>query len=568
MPTVFKQFSELWGRLNGGQRIAFAGGVAAALAVVIALVYYGSRPEYGVLFGDLKPEDAQAVVEKLKTAGVPYQLSNGGTTVSVPQDRVSEMRLQVASTGALSGGHVGFDLFDKNSFGATDFAQQVNYQRALEGELARTLEGMDEVEAARVHLTRPQESLFADKERRAKASVVLHVRQNRELSRERTDSVVSLLASAVEGLDPSDVSVLDARGRLLTAARQQDGPASETGAFNSHLEARRRFEQETAARIISLIEPVTGAGRVRADVAAELDFSRVEQTEEKYDPKSAVIRSQQTAQESRSAGGAMQAGGVSGVRANDPAAPANDPAQPVPATPAAQAAPSAQRVGSTTNYEIDKTVRRTVGSGGTLTRLSVSVVVDYKAVEGVTAARTPEELQKIQQLVAAAVGTNEARGDQVVVQSIPFNQPAPEAGAQGLLEKHRDLLPVVIKYSLLLLGALFVLLFVLRPMRRALKAATQPAEAAPPLLTAGAERTGALSAGAGDSSVTPQLNEAPRTVAEIEAQMEAEVAREVAASLAPEAKRTSAIRKQLAERSNNEPELVAMTIRGWLQDAK
>ena len=567
MPTVFKQFSELWGRLKGGQRVAFAGGVAAALAVIIALVYYGSRPEYGVLFGDLKAGDAQAVVEKLKAAGVPYQLSNGGTTVSVPQERVAEMRLQVASTGALSGGHVGFDLFDKNSFGATDFAQQVNYQRALEGELARTLEGMDEVEAARVHLTRPQESLFADKERRAKASVVLHVRQNRELSRERTDSVVSLLASAVEGLDPSDVSVLDARGRLLTAARQQDGPASDAGAFNSHLEARRRFEQETAARVISLIEPVTGAGRVRADVAAELDFSRVEQTEEKYDPKSAVIRSQQTAQESKSAGGATQAGGVSGVRANDPAAPPAEAAPPVQS--GQQSAPSAQRVASTTNYEIDKTVRRTVGSGGTLTRLSVSVVVDYKAVEGVTTARTPEELQKLQQLVAAAVGTNEARGDQVVVQSIPFNQPAPEAGAQGLLERHRDLLPVAVKYSLLLLGALFVLLFVLRPMRRALKAAAQPAPAAPPMLASGAaERTGALPAGAGDPSVTPQLNETPRTVAEIEAQMEAEVAREVAASLAPEGKRTGAIRKQIAERSNNEPELVAMTIRGWLQDAK
>lgn len=561
MPTVFKQFSELWSRLKGGQRVAVAGGVAATLAVIVALVYYGSRPEYGVLFGNLKAEDAQAVVEKLKAAGVPYQLLNGGTTVSVPQERVSEMRLQVASTGALSGGHVGFDLFDKNSFGATDFTQQVNYQRALEGELARTLEGMDEVEAARVHLTRPQESLFADKERRAKASVVLHVRQNRELSRERTDSVVSLLASAVEGLDPSDVSVLDARGRLLTAGRRQDGPASETGAFNSHLEARRRFEQETAARVISLIEPVTGAGRVRADVAAELDFSRVEQTEEKYDPKSAVIRSQQMAQDSKSTGGAPAAGGVSGVRANDPAAP------PAEAAPSVQAAPSAQRVASTTTYEIDKTVRRTVGAGGTLTRLSVSVVVDYKAVEGVTTARTSEELQKIQQLVAAAVGTNETRGDQVVVQSIPFNQPTPEAGAQGLLEKHRDLLPVAIKYSLLLLGALFVLLFVLRPMRRALKAVVRPAEAAPPLLTSGiAERMGALPAG--ELSGTPQLNETPRTVAEIEAQMEAEVAREVAASLVPEVKRTSAIRKQLAERSNNEPELVAMTIRGWLQDAK
>jgi flagellar M-ring protein FliF len=565
MPASLKQLAALWGRLKGGQRFAVLGGGAAALAVVAALVYYGSRPEYGVLFGDMKPEDAQAVVERLKAANVPYQLSNGGTTVSVPQERVSEMRLQVASSGALSGGHVGFDLFDRNSFGATDFAQQVNYQRALEGELARTLEGMDEVEAARVHVTRPQESLFADKERRAKASVVLRVRANRELSRERTDSVVSLLASAVEGLDPSDVSVMDARGRLLSAARQE-GLSSDAGAFNSHLEARRRFEAETAARVVSLIEPITGAGNVRADVAAELDFSRVEQTEEKYNPQSAVIRSQQTSQEVRGAGGAAGVGGVAGTRANDPAAPA------APAQTQTAPAGGAQRVASTTNYEIDKTVRRTVGAGGTLTRMSVSVVVDFKAVEGVSTARTPEELQKIQQLVAAAVGTNEGRGDQVVVQSIPFERPASEAAAQPFVEKYRDLLPVAVKYSLLLLAALFVVLFALRPMRRALRAAA--AQNSPALMLPAGEAAGgqgappAALAGAGDAAAMQQLGDAPRTVAEIEAEMEAEVAREVAASLVPEVKRAGVLKKQLSERSEVEPEMIAMTIRGWLRESK
>src|SRR5689334_4620042 len=147
MPAFIKQFGEIWGRLKSGQRIMIIGAAVATIALVGALVFYGTQPEYGVLFSDLKPADAQTIIEKLKTDGVKYQVSNGGTTISVPQERISELRLQVASSGVLSGGHVGFDIFDKASFGATDFTQQVNYQRAIEGELAKTIEDMDEVEA-------------------------------------------------------------------------------------------------------------------------------------------------------------------------------------------------------------------------------------------------------------------------------------------------------------------------------------------------------------------------------------------------------------------------------------
>ncbi|MGH9942996.1 MAG: flagellar basal-body MS-ring/collar protein FliF, partial [Pyrinomonadaceae bacterium] len=398
MPNSFKQFAELWGRMKNGQRAAVIGGAAATLALLGALVYYSSQPEYGVLFADLKPADAQGIVEKLKAANVPYQLNSGGTAVSVPSERISELRLQIASSGALSGGHVGFDIFDRNSFGATDFAQQVNYQRALEGELARTLEGMDEVESARVHITRPQESLFADKEQRAKASVVLRIRQSRELARERTEAVINLVSSAVEGLDTADVSVMDARGRLLSAPTRA-GSLADAGAFNSHLEARRRFEAETAARIISMLEPVTGAGHVRADVAADIDFSHVDQTEEKFNPQSAVIRSQQTSQEVKTNGTNAGPAGIVGARANDPAAQAlAAAAQPAPQVNLNPSQPGAQRAATTTNYEIDRTVRHTVGGGGNLTRLSVSVMVDYKIVNGVATTRTPVELQKILQL--------------------------------------------------------------------------------------------------------------------------------------------------------------------------
>ncbi|MEJ7617334.1 MAG: flagellar basal-body MS-ring/collar protein FliF [Pyrinomonadaceae bacterium] len=431
MPSFVTQYVELWKRLKGGQRVAIVVAVLATLGLSGALIYYGSQPTYGVLFADLKPADAQAIVDKLKTANVSYSLSDGGTTISVPRERITELRLQMAGTGVLSGGHVGFDIFDRSSFGATDFAQKVNYQRAIEGELARTLEGMDEVESARVHVTRPRESLFADKAERAKASVVLRIRQGRELSRERTESAVNLVASAVEGLDPADISLMDTRGRLLSAPTRMMGGVSDAGAFNTHLEARRKMESETAARVISLLEPVTGTGHVRADVAADLDFSQVEQTEEKYNPQSAVMRSQQTSSEQRN--GAAAQGGIAGTRANDPATPLA-----APTSPSTPARPGDQRTATTTNWEIDKTVKRTISGGaGRINRLSVSVVVDYKNSNGTSVVRAPEELQKMQEIVAAAVGIDATRGDQIVVQSIPFDQPTLDLTPPTWLERYR-----------------------------------------------------------------------------------------------------------------------------------
>ncbi|MDX6385043.1 MAG: flagellar M-ring protein FliF, partial [Blastocatellia bacterium] len=318
MPSFLKQFADLWGRMKSGQRAGVGLAALATVGLLIALGVYASQPEYGVLFSDLKPADAQTIVEKLKTSNVQYTLTNNGTVINVPTSKVAELRVEMASSGLLNGGHVGFDIFDRASFGATEFTQQVNYQRAIEGELAKTLEAMDEVESARVHVTQPHESIYADKAERAKASVMVKMRQGRMLSRERTEAVVGLVASAVEGLDPADVAVMDTQGRLLsTSAHGANGGAGDAGTFSSHLEASRKFEGETAARIVSLLEPISGPGHVRADVAASLDFSQTEQTEEKYDPKSQVVRSQQNSQESRNAQ-ANGAGNVTGVRANDP----------------------------------------------------------------------------------------------------------------------------------------------------------------------------------------------------------------------------------------------------------
>jgi flagellar M-ring protein FliF len=612
MQKLLAQLGEVWGRLTARQRLTVVVAVLGTLALVGTMIYAGSTPEYGVLFSDLRATDAQAIVEKLKAANVAYRLSGGGTTVSVPSERITELRLQMASSGVLTGGRVGFDLFDRSSFGATDFAQRVNYQRALEGELARTLEGMDEVETARVHITAPRESVFAEKDQPAKASVVLRVRQGRQVSRERTESVVNLLASAVEGLRPEDVAVMDARGRLLTAVgRDELGGA---GRFNTQIEARQKLEMETAARIVSLLEPIVGAGRVRADVAADIDFSQVEQTDEKYNPQSAVIRSQQTSQEVRNST-ASAVGGLVGARANDPALKPTPTPTPTPApnaNPANTATASAattstnapaplagdQRSMTTTNYEIDKTVRRMVGSGGVLKRLSAAVVVDQKLVNGAPTARAADELKKLQDTVAAAIGIDAARGDQIVVQSLAFEQSANDTARPSALDKYRELILTAIKYGSFVLAALLLVLFGYRPLRRALAppadAKQLPAAEARALPEGEAKTVAALEADAalnraadatqtelppaappGEAEVTAappptsrQLmeNTTPRTVAELEAEMEAQVAEEFESAGATPVRRAGAIRKQLIERSQKEPEALAATIRGWLKE--
>jgi flagellar M-ring protein FliF len=554
--ALLTQLKDTWTRLPISGRIATIGSAAATLALVGAIIYYGSRPDYGVLFADLKPADAQAIVEKLQTANVPYSITNGGTTVQVPHDRISELRLQMAGEGALSGGHVGFDLFDKTSFGATDFAQQVNYRRAIEGELAKTLEGMDEVESARVHITPKKESVFADKEEGAKASVMLKVRQNKELSGERSEAIVSLVASSIEGLDPSRISVMDTRGRLLVAAGSGRNDLSNgAGAFNAQLEAKQKYEAENAARIVTLLEPVVGENKVRADVSADLDFSHREQSEEKYNPQSQVVRSQQTSTEARNST-STQNGGVAGARSNNPAT-QTPPVQPAPVTS------GDQRNTSTVNYEIDKTVTKTVGGGGRVNRMTVSVVVDHKNVNDVGVARSGDELKQIQDLVSAAVGINAERGDSVVVQTMPFNKlPTEENAAAPFLEKNKQLISSLTKYGALIVVAILLLLFAIRPALRALKtAAGAPRE--PSLLGDGAdggERRGlALQSGSSEpgSEMRPMM-----TVGEMQAQMSGGHDPRAAQN----ADRVETIRKQLVEQTLTDTDTVVNTMRGWLTE--
>ncbi len=564
MPAFIEQIKEVWNRMPMNGRIATISGAVATLGLIAAIFYYGTQPEYGVLFSDLNPADAQSIVEKLKASNTPYSLTNGGSTIQVPSEKISELRLQMAGEGVISGGHVGFDLFDKTNFGATDFAQQINYRRAIEGELAKTLESMEELEGARVHITPKKESVFTEKEEGAKASVMLRVKQGKQISNERTDAIVNLVSGSVEGLDPSNVSVMDTRGRLLTSGRGKSSGGGDAGAFNAQLEAKQKFEAENAARIIAMLEPVVGEGRVRADISADVDFSQVEQTEETYNPQSQVIRSQQSAQETKTAtktnavgGGAGGAGGVVGARANDPTAP-NQPVQ------QNQQNGNDERVATTTNYEIDKTVKKTIGGGGRVNRLTVSVVVDHKNVNGTEVARTADEIRQMQDLVGAAVGVDANRGDSVVVQTMPFDKPQVDAGSATFLEKNKQIINPAMKYGALVLVALLILFFIIRPARKAIKAAISPAQDAN-LLTEGTveteeeiERRAGIENQSNETELEPMM-----TVAELEAKMDGN---EVSNNVEDQTLQIETVRKTLIAQTIREPEMVVSTLRGWLRE--
>lgn len=461
MGNLFSQLKSLWQGLTLLQKVSISSAAVVTLGLIGLLIYSSSETEYGVLFTNLKADDAKKVVEKLKTSQVPYKLSDQGSTISVPTNQVLDLRVQVAGSGILSGNRAGFKLFDETKWGKTEFDQQIDYLRALQDELSITLESMYEVKNARVHITMPKESVFIDGKKPAKASINLDLATT-NISQERVDAMVNLVANAVEGLSNENVIITTTQGRLLTGGKK-DQTATTLTMLDKILETRRGVELDISQRVVALLEPIAGEGRVKANVIAEMDFNQVEQTEEKFDPKSAVARVQQATQEFK--GSSTLPAGAAGVRANDPTATPSPTPVDSTTTPIGNG-----RSANTTTFEIDKITKKIVGNGGELKKISVSVLVDEQTTSG---KRSPEELQKIQELVAAAVGINKDRGDQVAVQMIPFSQALPvtkPVTPPNWLEKNRDFVKLGIKYGSIFLVSLLLIMMVIRPALRTLSA--------------------------------------------------------------------------------------------------
>jgi len=402
------QITQLWNRLSWAQRIGLFAVIAAVAGGMISLNHWNQERDFKPLFSGLAPEDAGAVTAKLRELGVDYRLSDTDT-ISISSDRIAEARLQLASAGLPKTGRIGFELFDKTNFGASEFAEQVNYHRAIEGELERSIMSIREVEQARVHITQTKDSLYTEQRESAKASVLVKLRSAAGLSPQNVAAVCQLIASAVPGLSAEQVSVVDTNGNLLNRPRAAPGDGEQ--ATEASLEYRKSVEHDVQTKIGQTLEPLLGASHFRVGVSADVDLTSGDQSEETYDPAKSVMTSSQTSQD----GPALaSASGVPGTASNLP--------NPVskPSTGVSNYARHTENI----TYQTSRVVRHTKLPQGVLKRLSLSVLVDHSlrwdGPKRIVEAPPAEKLKVIHDLVSAAAGLDTVRGDQLVVEAFPF----------------------------------------------------------------------------------------------------------------------------------------------------
>lgn len=457
---------------------------AAAIAIVVALLLWARQPEYRVLFSSLSEADGGQIISELEKRNVPYRLSEGGNAIMVPGEKMNALRLQLAEQGLPKGGSVGFELLDKQAFGVSQFAEHLNYQRGLEGELARTIESLGPVSKARVHLVMARQSVFVRDRETARASVVLTLQTGRELGQSQASAIVHLVSSSVPELSVDAVTIVDQNGRLLTQTNGNDN-----GLDGSQLSYVREIERTYQQRIEDILTPLLGNQNVHAKVVAQVDFSSRESTAERYAPNQdsneSAVRSKQVTEHVQE--GDESGRGVPGALTNTPP---NTPAPtranaPVPAAnntnaAAANAAPAAgSEAKSKTlqsermiNYEVDRNVEHVKQGQGNIQRLTTAVVVNYRTVLKDSAA-TPEplskeELENINNLVRQAMGFTESRGDALQVINSPFVETDTAVAEQPWWKTPEayNLLTSGLRYLLVAFAALMLWLLVLRPMQR------------------------------------------------------------------------------------------------------
>ena len=431
---------EWMNRLRANPRIPLLIAGAAAIAIIVAMVLWAKQPDYRVLYSNVSDQDGGAIVTQLTQMNIPYRFSETGGAIEVPADKVHELRLRLAQLGLPKGGAVGFELLDQEKFGISQFSEQVNYQRALEGELARTIETLGPVKSARVHLAMPKPSLFVREQKSPSASVTVNLAPGRAMDEGQISAVVHLVSSAVAGLPPGNVTLVDQSGRLLTQSNTSGRDLND-----AQLKYAADVEGRVQRRIEAILSPIVGNGNVHAQVNAQIDFDNKEQTEEQYHPNGnpfqAVMRSRQL-NESEQVGGPYP-GGVPGALSNQPAPANNAPittntpqngqqnqnAQQTTTSTANSAGPRNTQRNETTNYEVDRTIRHTKMNVGDVQRLSVAVVVNYRTLaDGKPLPLTADQLKQIEDLTREAMGFSQQRGDTLNVVNSQFNASDESAG--------------------------------------------------------------------------------------------------------------------------------------------
>lgn len=423
------QILRLWNSLNIVQRVSVVIVPVVLAVVATAGLKWKHESDFRVLYSGLTPADASAVTQKIKESGIEYRLDETGSTVSVQAEKLAEARLTLAGEGMPRSGRIGFELFDRTDIGVSDFAEQVNYQRAIEGELERTVETLSEVEQARVHVSPAKDSVFLDSRQPAKATVVLKLRHRSAIRQSSVAAVANLLAGAVDGLAPEAVSIIDDEGRLLNRPRAVDAGAA---AAEAGIDYRKQIESDLLAKLNAALEPLLGAGKYHAGISVECDYSTVDQNEELYDASKPVTLSSQTVQESNAA---ALTGGTPGTASNLPAPPSR-----------ADGTSGGSRRTENLVFQPNRTVRHTLSPQGSIRRVSTVVLVDQSfRWEGAgSRARkiinppSPELLKTVHDLAAGIVAFSEQRGDQLTVETQPFDStvnaeppPAPAAPPKG-----------------------------------------------------------------------------------------------------------------------------------------
>jgi flagellar M-ring protein FliF len=426
-----QQFAGFVRRLTFGQKMLLMGVTAGVIVALVALISLVNKPSYGTLFNNLNAQDASKIVEKLKEKAVPYALEDGGKTVLVPKQQIYDLRLSLAGEGLPQSSVIGYEIFDRTNLGVSDFVQKVNYRRALEGELARTILQLEEVEGARVHLVVPEKALFKEDEKPATASVVLKLKSGMPLKREAIQGITHLVSSSVEGLDAANVTIVDSRGTLLSDANKPNSVAALT---STQYDLQQKVEAYLAQKAQSLLESVVGTGNSLVQVNAELDFRQVERTLEQYDPDNTAIRSEQITEEKNVTGDSV---------------------------------PPSTRNNTVTNYEVNKTVEHIVENLGNIKRLSVAALVNgvpkttekdgQKTTE--TAPRPKDEMDKLTELVKRAVGFNPQRNDEVSVTNLSFGNNVQEQDfvyKQTPFTDYNDLTTKIFLIAAMMAGVLII----------------------------------------------------------------------------------------------------------------
>jgi flagellar M-ring protein FliF len=467
---ILSQLKATFNNLSRGKQITLVTLVLGSLAGFIFLMSWSGKSEFHPLYAKLNPEDAGIILNKLKEQKIEYRIASNGTTILIPQEYIHEIRMEMASEGLPRGSGVGFEIFNETKLGMTEFAQNVNYQRALQGELSRTINRIGEIESSRVHIVLPEKSLFLEDEDPATASVVLQMQAGKWLSQGQIKGIVHLLSSSVAHLSPENVTIVDQNGKLLAGLKND----SSFGSLSSNqLEYQGRVEKNLENRVRTMLESALGENKAIVRLSCSFDFKSQEKTEELYLPDNRVIRSEQALKESTTAP-ELSPQGVPGIRSNIPGD-----------VLASQEAQSTARNSifekndRTVNYEIGKVISHIKEPVGEVTRVSIAVLVDgtYQRVEKEAGkvdwnyvARTAEEMQQFENIVKRAVNFNETRGDEVEIINIPFvstklalmEEPVAEANWISLLKKYQPYL----KYGFLSLFLILSFLFFVRPLVR------------------------------------------------------------------------------------------------------